>query len=329
MKELVRKQYIDITKGVLILLVCFGHLTLVANTNNFCSEIGYYIQSVSIAFQPFYMAAFFFITGFCSSFNVSIGDFLLRNFKALIIPCCTFNLFFCLKHFSIENLLLLADNWFVDTLLCCKVLCWLSLKIKHQRVLWLLMFSSYLVGCVVGAFYNVDFEGPYLYPAKTLIFLPFLYLGVLAKEKGVDFKGKGVLLSFAIYVMAWLFSFFFLSGVPTYYGNLKVNYDGVFPNIVLSLAGICMILQLCKWMETSGLEPMNRFISWCGRSSLIIYLTHLGFYARISARVVPYIDSDLGRVLFLVALFAVTVAIGLLISFILSKPKLCWLIGKW
>lgn len=74
-----RLQYIDIMKGILILLVVYGHTAWQAH------EVGIHNQTIEILgqtgflYEPFYMAAFFAITGYCSNFKKSYKDFLISD----------------------------------------------------------------------------------------------------------------------------------------------------------------------------------------------------------------------------------------------------------
>ena len=69
-----RFQYIDIMKGILILLVVYGHTVWQAH------EVGIHNQTIEMLgetgflYEPFYMAAFFAITGYCSNFKKSYKD---------------------------------------------------------------------------------------------------------------------------------------------------------------------------------------------------------------------------------------------------------------
>lgn len=69
-----RQLWADNAKGIAILLVILGHLSL-AN-----AEIRVFIYC-------FHLHVFFFISGyFMSGYNLPIKDFLLKNFKQLIVP---------------------------------------------------------------------------------------------------------------------------------------------------------------------------------------------------------------------------------------------------
>ena len=80
-----REKYIDIAKGLLILMVVIHHLPQVGNRLcNLNSEFLNTINSYSFVVSAFFMQAFFIITGLCSSFNKPVKQFISSNFKTLI-----------------------------------------------------------------------------------------------------------------------------------------------------------------------------------------------------------------------------------------------------
>ena len=85
MKE--RLHYIDIAKGLLILLVVYDHLPdmylySLKLHNNYISEL----NNWQWIYKLFFMPAFFAITGMCSNFDKTFIPFLVNNFKSLIVP---------------------------------------------------------------------------------------------------------------------------------------------------------------------------------------------------------------------------------------------------
>lgn len=91
MKE--RENWIDVTKGILILLVVLGHIPFIAKME------GVKFQPIDIMgeyyglYGCFYMAAFFVLTGICSNFDTNYKIFLWRNTKSLLIPSITLVVF--------------------------------------------------------------------------------------------------------------------------------------------------------------------------------------------------------------------------------------------
>ena len=80
-----RLNYIDIAKGILILMVIYGHTGNLAVASSVNNEVINFIPETTF-FKPFIMPAFFVIAGLCSNYNKSFREFLVSNAKALLIP---------------------------------------------------------------------------------------------------------------------------------------------------------------------------------------------------------------------------------------------------
>lgn len=82
-----RFSYIDVAKGILILMVVWDHLPdvyiyLLKQTNIHIE----WLDRTQWLFKIFFMPAFFCITGFCSNFNKDFKSFFVSNAKSLLIP---------------------------------------------------------------------------------------------------------------------------------------------------------------------------------------------------------------------------------------------------
>ena len=75
-----RKHWVDVAKGILIILVVWGHLDYFASTYAGTSIFSYKAYT-NFAFLPYYMPAFFIVTGFCSSFESDFVPFLKKNIE--------------------------------------------------------------------------------------------------------------------------------------------------------------------------------------------------------------------------------------------------------
>lgn len=86
-----RISYFDVEKGILMLMVIFGHCI---NWNNEAiKDVDItMLEPIKSLWLSFFMPAFFVITGMCSNFDRKFKDFLLRNFKGLLIPCWIFTI---------------------------------------------------------------------------------------------------------------------------------------------------------------------------------------------------------------------------------------------
>lgn len=89
-----RLSYIDSAKGILIIIVIMHHLPQVAiRICEIDSDNLQIMDSYSFLYCSFFMQAFFFITGFCTSFEKEFSEFFLRNFKTIILSGLLLSIF--------------------------------------------------------------------------------------------------------------------------------------------------------------------------------------------------------------------------------------------
>ena len=118
-----RLSYIDVAKGILILLVVYDHLpdvylTILEQSN---AQMDWLNEQQWI-YKLFFMPAFFCITGFCTNFKKSLKPFFISNFKSLIVPNIVFGLLFGLgwKHIFLRG----GSFWFLSALFVSKMIYW-------------------------------------------------------------------------------------------------------------------------------------------------------------------------------------------------------------
>lgn len=87
----VRLHWVDIAKGILILLVVLAHFDVMSITAGVDHAGTKYIRVLNFLFTSYYMAAFFVLTGYTSNFEKKFTSFLVSSFKSLIIPAFCFS----------------------------------------------------------------------------------------------------------------------------------------------------------------------------------------------------------------------------------------------
>ena len=81
-----RIPWIDISKGILILCLVYGHHKLFAMRSGYEDGVTVFIQHSMRFYAVFFMQTFFIITGLCSSFTTQFSKFIWKNVKTLLIP---------------------------------------------------------------------------------------------------------------------------------------------------------------------------------------------------------------------------------------------------
>lgn len=81
-----RIGYIDVAKGILIMCLLYGHSYIYGGFVGVDEEAMHLLGKTSKIYGCFFMQTFFFITGFCSSFNQVFWEYLWKCLKTILIP---------------------------------------------------------------------------------------------------------------------------------------------------------------------------------------------------------------------------------------------------
>ncbi len=272
-----RTHWVDIAKGLLILLVVWGHLDFCANAYAGTSAFAYK-GLTNFAFLPFYMPAFFVLSGMCSNFHLPAHLFLYRNFKSLIVPSVLMGCFashwlrlfledgLSWKNFLAVNyysILMTAGQWFLSALFVAKCLYYFLSRSIQSELKKLKMFLLSIMLLMIGSvMYNRGVLNIWCYQHALMAF-PFLVIGRwlhdnshIVKSSIVLFIGGGGIL------YSYLFGYPFINSTP------HITWHSSLLFLALSLSGSLLIFNL------SMVIARNRFLEYIGRHTLTIYLLH-------------------------------------------------------
>lgn len=315
-----RLHWVDIAKGILIILVVYGHLDFFASF--YADTHAYDFKSTTnFLFLPYYMPAFFILTGLCANYEAAVWPFVKRNLLTLIVPCVligcvvkkwlelffnegiSYQNFFNVSYVSPQKM-----AWFLCALFFAKLLFYavhhISLHTSRQKV-------SLIVGCSVLflagiVLYNESVANP-LYYQHGMMALPFIAIGYLARPYRhlFEYRTAAVIGLVAIwYCYRHLYPY--LNALPV------VTLADSWLFLILSTAGsmlvffLCVKMRQCNWLESAG------------RHSLVVYLIHqpvMVFLIKLSKMA----GADAWSLLLRVAMAVVIVAVTTLVCVLVSK----------
>lgn len=273
------------------------------------------------------MAAFFFITGYCSNFDKEYRTFLLNDLRILIVPSVTlavlpigiiwaFTSQLDLSSIRPYHLVrLISCHWSLPALFWAKQIHYFCRKIGivSCTIVYLIL------GCI-GVFLSQRVMD-YWWMQHSFILVIFIFFGE-------QFKVRKLSLGKIWYLISYLILFFVLRVL------LKIDLvvtSGVFINcleyplfVVIAFAGTLGVLYLSKLINT------NKVLETVGKSSLVIYCLHFSliqvFYMCFSSSL-----NELNAHTFILALLVLYIfafSTALLIERPLNKKYLRWIIGK-
>jgi len=325
MKE--RIKYIDLAKGLLIVSVVFWHSLCVVDDHPTRSHLHILAGDFLL---PFFMQAFFVITGYCSNFKKSFSKLVWDDFRTLILPAILLSI--AIKGFKgdltveagIESVVKLGEAWFVIALFFSKSINWCVFRIEKTLPRLAVASIITLTGLFVGIrWYNYDTSFYYLQQATAMVL--FVQAGYLLKRyelhksyiwtlgSALIFLGIGGYYVMGHHYLPW-FGFVFQMSMRQIPLVLLVASTGS-----LALLGLCQLIKKCKPLE------------YVGQASLVIFLLHWPFIEMAYSRFIG-IMAEASAVLYLVCfitivLFAVLTCTA--IFWLLSTKYLRWIIGKF
>ena len=325
-----RLHWVDIGKGILILLLLvhhFGsavHRTEMINMSDF-----WFVTLWQPLFTAFFMQAFLFMSGFCSNFKKEPKDFIIGLLKQIIIPFLVFEFLVCIywsgsitKAFDFWIASGGTHYWFLNALALSKIYIYLFIRITDKN--WLLLASTFLL-LIVAVFFN-DFDlGP------NFMCLRLSVGSIFFVALGYVIKGRQELLERNTKYLIWIYPLLILAcfllhiRVPSFTAGMDVHLK-VFPLFILtSISGIYIYIYICKKLQK------NTFFEYFGRNSLIVYCLHfipLLFFTQILySLILP--ETIVMRLLYILALYAAEVSVCALLIEIFKYPPFKWIIGRY
>lgn len=337
-----RISYIDVAKGLLILFVVFYHNCLsafyVSQGHNEITNVLRVVQYYMCA--PFFMAAFFMLTGYCSNFNKPLKTFLQSLIMTLGAPLFFFDIvpynleaFFTMpfKEWIIQVPLSLQrfvrySLWFLRALFMAKLLYWIinryfKEKMKFMICIILFIFASSFVLLGYGE-----------HGMHTLFALFFIGIGEKCKKYELFEKKHIGIYTFFLYMLITIVQLYFHRNSP-YMTDVIFFYD-VFDVILyplLAISGSLSVICLAKCINT------NKALEFLGKYSLVIYCFHMlpyaaflfGLLLNLIGFEVDLMNADgIKTIIYLTSKFIFTVCLCCILAFILDRPYLRITIGK-
>lgn len=329
-----RLHWVDAAKGMLIVLVAMVHIVGRAEELDIsCAAIG--VIGIIGGIFCFRMPAFFILAGFWGKYDMSFKDFLIRNAKGLLLPLLIFSFLGGVLHEATYEILkgsynagalewpfldISLDYWFVLALFLAKCVYWAVCRIiKKQIVRFLICVGIYALGVLsLKAWFLPNFACW----KWALIMLVYLPIGQWVREHLKDWRL--FVAASLVFVAGWVIYWWQGSVIIVPGGGMK-SFDMVsaWPSLLLCAAGSMVFLRLCSFIKQA------RVLELIGRNTLAIYVMHWwieilamkamrGFFAQ---------GVWMSTAATLITL-ALAVFVPCLISELLNRPKLKWILGK-
>lgn len=306
-----RLEYIDIMRGIAILLVLFEHC------------IGSLKNPVAGIVLSFHMPLFFFISGSCMTQYGGGKNWIIKKAKAILLPQLTLGLI-CIgssilfdvvmkRSLSLSEVDYISPfgNWFLPVLFLMELLLMPIITAIKNRLL--VALSAILVFIL---FYFTDYSA-ITYVQQTIGALVFGLLGYATRplldkydQSNSKYKGFGWLALLLVVLLA---------SINDPVGMYINQYGNKCLFLLTSLVGIFGILDVSVSLKNTS------FLQWCGRVSIIIYILQF-FLVRVGMACTAFIAPSDSQVGYIITFFIVlTMIIPLSV---ICNNKLPYLFGK-
>lgn len=330
-----RLYWVDAAKGVLIILMAMGHMAQRGDELGITCRAIEAIKQMGLFWSPVFMATFFMISGFWGRYDLKFKDFIVKNAKSLLLPLLVFSYLGGILHeFSYEilkltynegalmypSLMISLDYWFVLALFIAKCIYWLICKLtSDERLRWAVLGLVYFISVLLLKTWFLPNYACWKWAMVMVVYLPF---------GRVVFKNlqswKMFIVAFVLYLAVWLVFYQFDFGFPFTTAGMK-NLDLVraVPSLVLCLAGSFVFLKLCSFIKHA------RLLELIGRNTLAIYIMHWWIEILVMKVLRSFFSQGVWvSTLAVLLTLATAVFIPCLISQLMNKPKLKWILGK-
>lgn len=336
-----RLHYIDIAKGLLVLLVVIHHVVNVNRRLGVTNETLNFIDGQNEYYSSFFMQAFFFISGYSSNFAKPFKQFLLVNIKGLIFPFFSFGVFMyavdaiVLGHTSLfievgdESYFYIFEcSWFFTALFLAKLIQYIFDKNIENRYIQGLMWGGVILLTIASNHLFLDHPRPFHYLnhfhfKNGLCMGIFLWIGIIARKyQLIRYSGcvsVMFLLSYAIYkYIPYLHPIVF-----THETSMGI-YD--IPNFLFfATSGSFFVMFL------SLIIKENRILEYVGRNSVIVYGVQFAMI-KISVSLtssVYLLQEGLSTYLYYIIVSIESIVLSCLCIHLFMKTRLRYLIGRF
>lgn len=331
-----RLPFIDVTKGILVVFLVFHHVVNIAK-GMMPVENMQYLTKADVLYAPYFMQAFFFIIGYCSSFQKKFSSFLLNNIKILLIPLLSFSIinqliawgifgenFFWVSVLGKEFFFLAELYWFFSALFIAKMIMYGILKICNSIIIQcLLVFIVFI--------FAVSFNGKHFHAYNWFhwhngfVDLLFLYIGFVFRKYNILCKYCLNQYSFCAYLLGVVCFIIWNKDVPYYTHFPHFYLKSALPFIYFSITGTLMIMSVGRIIGT------NSKLNYLGRKSIVVYGMHFSILSIViyllSSFFIP--SNNFEGLLFYVLVGGMTLLLSYYAcSFFALKP-FRYLIGKF
>lgn len=325
-----RLGYIDLFKGILISMVVLGHIVYLLGLYTGIDVCIFPFILVSAIcndwIAPYYMASFFFVTGYCSTFNKSMKDQIVIDFKRLVVPAVVIpiimNIIIYLLCADIKTFIPKSLPWFLMALFLSKLIFKYIKDLNIKLVVkWCVLFFLLGIGVIgMNKFKSYNFFSLF----QACCFTIFISMGYYLKK----YQPRVIfgICALGIYMLCVILSKFILGSCPSLCDIITFNLKQTLLYVLMAMSGTISLGVLSHYIGQS------KILEYLGKNSLVIYLTHFSFLIIVPILFKEYIIQYYTNVYFayllIISIFIGACLWGCMWSVVFKLKTFKWIIGK-
>lgn len=327
MEKQQRSDYLDVLKGITILLVVIGHCIQYGSGNEFSMDCWEQSTVFKIIYS-FHMPLFSIISGYLLKFSFdrhSLKKVCLSKIKSCVVPQITVGtiliLIKCVQERHIPRIVVmivtyLETYWFLSGILICTIVVLIVRKYLNDNLF------AYLTIIVLSVFVPDDL---FMYMYKFI--LPFFVAGYLVNKKDIKLSKKQVLLlsllcftAYMIMMQSWNFNSYIYSSKHCIWGkNLKLQLTVDFYRTIVGFLGSVWVMGAIYLIYDKIWVKTKNTLVYIGRNSIGIYVFSFYFNLWFLTKI-TYNFAGINYITALIESVIMT-AVCLLLTYICNKVK--------
>ena len=328
-----RITYLDVAKGILILLLMVSHFNSATRRLEITNESYKYIYFFIPWFTCFFMQCFFFISGYCSNFKSDTNTFIKKQIKQILIPWITIEIIDKLAESIFFNKFTLdyfvssyvappnTGLWFFSALLFSKITLFFLQKKCNVIILVGISLLLLLLALIINEYdigYNI------LGIRNGLAALFFVTIGYVMKKNELWYN-LSMKYSILLFPVSLLVLFTLNLPLPILDANVS-NVGALYIPIILivTLSGSFFLLFIARKISS------NYILEYFGKNSIIIYGLHFTPLMWIIKVFSQYITPNnlVTMIIYTILIYITLLLILVLIIQLFNTKYLKWIIGK-
>lgn len=340
-----RLHYIDVAKGMLILMVIATHIDGMTSDDGLSTDSLWTIGGgIRYCWGCFFMQAFFVLNGFTSHFDKPFSSFLKSNIRTLLVPCIFFSVLTKLltgivyDEWSLytvtgdERRIWLDETyWFLEALFLARIVFWLTLKyIGKAWQRWTTMFLLLIAGVWLNHLMDgkttipSDFAN-YFHYRNAMCMTIFIGLGHWLK-KHKTLVEPYYSYAFIVYLIAMSTAWYlgYQGVIPVYNHTCGMTFKQIPVYLMFATLGTFATVWISKMINHSDL------LEYFGKGSIVVYTMHF-FCLRVIVTVLkPFftLTTIVETAFYFLLVFVLTALTCAVAIYIFQFPYLRRVLGK-